>query len=203
MNAYDTVCHEHLEYYAMRQIKWMADRVGFRIVDIEFNDVNGGSFSVTVAKDSSALPTSPLLEEVLARERRDGLDTLDPYHAFAARAARSRDDILAFVARARSEGKQVGALGASTKGNVILQYCGLGPADIGGVGEVNQEKFGRVTPGTGIPIIPEQQMLDSGPDYLLVLPWHFRRFFLQNEKFRDRNLVFPLPQLEVVTPRAS
>ena len=203
MNAYDTVCHEHLEYYAMRQIKWMADRVGFRIVDIEFNDINGGSFSVTVAKASSPLPTSPLLDDVLARERNDGLDTLDPYHRFAERTARSRDDIRAFVEGARREGKSVVALGASTKGNVVLQYCGLGPDDIRGVGEVNQEKFGCFTPGTLIPIVPEQELLASRPDYLLVLPWHFRRFFLQADAFRDRNLVFPLPTLEVVPPRQA
>jgi hypothetical protein len=66
---------------------------------------------------------------------------------------------------------------------------------------VNQEKFGSVTPGTWIPIIPEAEMLARRPDYLLVMPWHFRRFFLDNPKFADRNLVFPLPRLEVVPPR--
>jgi hypothetical protein len=202
MNAYDTVCHEHVEYYAMRQIDWMARRAGLRVIDVEFNDVNGGSFSVTCARAESGYATSPELEKVLAAERAAGLDTLDPYLAFAERTRRSREDILRFVAEARATGRTIAALGASTKGNVILQYCGLGPEDVQGIGEVNQEKFGCVTPGTWIPIIPEAEMLARRPDYLLVMPWHFRRFFLQSDKFRDRNLVFPLPQLEVVPPRA-
>jgi NDP-4-keto-2,6-dideoxyhexose 3-C-methyltransferase len=86
-NSYDTVCHEHLEFYAMHQIKWMADRVGFKIVDVEFNDVNGGSFSVTVSKSLQRVAIEPLMQRILAEEHAKGLDTLAPYHAFAKRAA--------------------------------------------------------------------------------------------------------------------
>jgi NDP-4-keto-2,6-dideoxyhexose 3-C-methyltransferase len=202
MNAYDTVCHEHVEYYAMRQIDWMARRVGLRIVDVEFNDVNGGSFSVTCAHEASAHPTSAEVARVLADERAAGLDTLEPYLQFAERTRQSREDILRFVADARAAGRSVGALGASTKGNVVLQYCGLDAEDVVGIGEVNPEKFGCFSPGSYIPIIPEADLLAQRPDYLLVLPWHFRRFFLHNDRFRDHNLVFPLPRLEVVAARA-
>ena len=94
----------------------------------------------------------------------------------------------------------VAALGASTKGNVLLQYCGFTAEDISMVGEVNAEKFGAYTPGTEIPIVPESELLARNPDYLLVLPWHFRRFFLQADKFKGRQLVFPLPRVEVVCP---
>ena len=201
MNAYDTVCHEHLEYYALRQIKWMTDRVGFKIVDVEFNDVNGGSFSVTVAKASSNFPVSDVLEQVLSDERLAGLDTLIPFREFAARTEQSRKDILAFIREAQAAGKTVAALGASTKGNVILQYCGLTADDVKYVGEVNEEKFGCFTPGSWIPIIPEDKLLNISPDYLLVMPWHFRKFFLQNAKFSSSQLVFPLPALEIVGAR--
>jgi hypothetical protein len=196
-NSYDTVCHEHLEFYALSQIKWMADRVGFKILDVEFNDVNGGSFSVTVAKGTGEPPIDAV-QAILDAERARGLDTLAPYHAFAESAARTKRDLLAFLEKARNEGKTVAALGASTKGNVLLQYCDLTEKEIPFVGEVNSEKFGCFTPGTWIPIIPEVELLAKTPDYVMVLPWHFKKFFVDNKKFTGMNLLFPLPEVELV-----
>lgn len=197
-NSYDTVCHEHLEFYALKQIKWMADKVGFRIVDVEFNDVNGGSFSITVSKANGDLTVIPSVQKILDREREQGLDTLEPFQAFAQRAEKTRTDLLDFIKTAHAQGKTVAALGASTKGNVLLQYCGLTEKDIPFVGEVNVEKYGCYTPGTWIPIIPETELLAKKPDYLIVLPWHFRKFFLAQEKYSQTTLVFPLPNLEIV-----
>ena len=197
-NSYDTVCHEHLEFYALRQIKWMADRVGFKIVDVEFNDVNGGSFSITVAKSLGDTSVLPVVQSILDDERAKGLDTLDPYRAFAGRVAQSRIELMTFLNDARAKGKRVAVLGASTKGNVLLQYCGLTTNDVDCVGEVNAEKFGCFTPGTWLPIVDESDLLPNEPDYLLVLPWHFRKFFVANRKWKTAKLVFPLPQLEVV-----
>ena len=200
MNSYDTVCHEHLEYYGLRQVKWMADRVGFTLVDLEFNDVNGGSFSVTASRAVDAVE-SPQVGAVLAQERAAGLDTTDPLLAFAQRVADSRREVLEFVNRARAEGRRIAALGASTKGNVLLQYCGLGADSIEAVGEVNPEKYGTYTPGTWIPVVPETELVGSRPDYLLVLPWHFRAFFVSNPQLDGTSLVFPLPRLQVVDRR--
>jgi NDP-4-keto-2,6-dideoxyhexose 3-C-methyltransferase len=197
VTAYDTVCHEHLEYYALRQIKWMADRVGFEILDVEFNDTNGGSFSVTMSKSGHGSKANPKVLVILADEKEKKLHELSPYREFAARVASSRTGLLDFVRSARREGKTVAALGASTKGNVILQYCGFTQDEISFIGEVNQDKFGCCTPGTWIPIIPESVALIRKPDYLLVLPWHFSKFFEQNEKFDSLNLVFPLPELRI------
>lgn len=194
-NSYDTVCHEHLEFYSLRQIKWMADRVGFRILDVEFNGVNGGSFSITASKAGDDSRDCPPVQKILDRERETGFDTLAPYKAFAERAAKSKSDLLDFISTARTEGKIVAALGASTKGNVLLQYCGLTEKDISYIGEVNSDKFGSYTPGTWIPIIPENELLAMQPDYLIVLPWHFRRFFEENKKYSNCKLVFPLPEL--------
>jgi NDP-4-keto-2,6-dideoxyhexose 3-C-methyltransferase len=199
-NAYDTVCHEHIEYYAMATIDWLTRRAGFKIVDVELNDINGGSFSVTVAKAGSAHPETPELGALLARERAMGLDDLAIYAAFAERVRASREALRGFVADARASGKTVAALGASTKGNVILQYCGFGPDDVSAVGEVNEEKLGAFTPGSVIPIVSEAQLIAEEPDYLLVLPWHFRETFLRKRsslKGKSR-LVFPLPALEVL-----
>ncbi len=198
MNAYDTVCHEHLEFYALQQIKWMTDRVGFKIIDVGFNDVNGGSFSVMVSKSNGDLTLAPSVQKILDKERAMALDSLAPYQAFAEHAAESRRDLLALIQTAHMAGKTVAALGASTKGNVLLQYCDLTEKDIFAVGEVNADKFGCFMPGTWIPIIPEDDLLAKHPDYMIVLPWHFRRFFEENKKFTGLNLVFPLPKVEIL-----
>lgn len=195
-NSFDTVCHEHLEFYALKQIQWMAERVGLAIEDVEFNDVNGGSFSVTVRKADASQPKKPQVEDILKRESDMGLDTLEPFRAFEQRVEHARGEIRGFVAKAKSAGKTVAGLGASTKGNVLLQYCGFTAGDLFAVGEVNPDKFGSFTPGTLIPIVSETELLAQDPDYLMVLPWHFRAFFENSPKFADRTLVYPLPVLE-------
>jgi NDP-4-keto-2,6-dideoxyhexose 3-C-methyltransferase len=195
-NSYDTVCHEHLEYYGLRQIKWMTDRCGFKIVDVTFNDVNGGSFSVTVAKKESEFPEAANLIEILTKESEIGLDGLGPYLEFAQRVADSRTELVKFVKDAVDAGLRVAALGASTKGNVLLQYCSFSENGIFAVGEVNPDKFGKLTPGTLIPIIAEKQLLSLKPDFLIVLPWHFRETFLKLAGGYSK-IVFPLPRLEV------
>jgi NDP-4-keto-2,6-dideoxyhexose 3-C-methyltransferase len=200
-NAYDTICHEHLEYYGLYQVVWIAEQAGLKIVDVELNDVNGGSFSVVAAHRSSRRDDSAgTVARILAAEEAAGLSGLAPYRAFSGRAEDSRRSLQAFVAAARREGKRVCGLGASTKGNVVLQYCGFTSVDIEAIGEVNPEKYGALTPGSWIPIEDEKKVLASAPDYLLVLPWHFRDFFLRNRAYSGRKLVFPLPRLEVVTP---
>jgi hypothetical protein len=103
--------------------------------------------------------------------------------------------LLEFIQSARSAGKTLAALGASTKGNVLLQYCGITANDIPYIGDVNSDKFGSYTPGTWIPIIPEADLLAMKPDYLIVLPWHFRKFFEGNARYSDCKLIFPLPEL--------
>lgn len=198
MNSYDTVCHEHLEFYALQQIKWMADKVGFKIIDVELNDVNGGSFSIMVAKKNSDYVPSPKVLEILNDEITKKLDKFETYKDFSSRIEKLRTELINFVNTAISVGKRVAAIGASTKGNVLLQYCGFTENTIFNIGEVNKDKFGSYTPGTWIPIVSEDELLAAKPDYLIVLPWHFRDFFLSNKKFENVNLVFPLPKLEVV-----
>jgi hypothetical protein len=202
-NSFDTVCHEHLEFYGLHQIKWMVDRAGFDIVDVELNDVNGGSISVMVSKSKGQAGTPAAVQKILDEEVRNGLHTLAPYEAFARAAARTKQELLEFIGRARAEGKRVAALGASTKGNVLLQYCGLTERDICCIGEVNADKFGSYTPGTWIPIVSESELLARKPDFVIVLPWHFRSFFERVERLKEVTLVFPLPRLEVSAPRVA
>jgi len=200
VDAYDTVCHEHLEYYGLRQIKWMADRSGMKIVAVGLNDANGGSFRVTLAKKDAPYPEA---EESVRRllEKEKVLAGKGPYIAFRERVEKHRTELLSFIAEAKESGKKILGYGASTKGNVILQYCGLTEKDIPSIGEVNEDKFGRFTPGSKIPIIPEEEAKAQKPDYLLVLPWHFKEFIIEKEKdflSSGGKLFFPLPRIEVV-----
>ncbi len=200
-NAFDTVCHEHLEYYGIRQLDWLAKEAGLKIIDVELNEVNGGSCSVTfVHERSSRGDTAGYVQDILQKEEAAGLDELRPYHQFAERCQSVRSSILAFFTGAKNDGKSVYGLGASTKGNVLLQYCGIGPNDLPVIGDVNKDKFGCFAPGSWIPIKDEREVLAASPDYLLVLPWHFKEFFLSSPAFVGRNLVFPLPTLEIVKP---
>jgi C-methyltransferase-like protein/methyltransferase family protein/putative zinc binding protein len=198
-NSFDTVCHEHLEFYALKQICWMAERAGLKLLDVEFNRVNGGSFSVTAAKLSSKRSGNPaLIQGVLSEENATGLDDPATWESFRRRVEGARRDLLQFLEEARRTGKRVCGLGASTKGNVLLQYFGIDSRLLEAIGEVNEDKFGAFTPGTLIPLVPENEVLASNPDFLLVLPWHFRDFFLQLPKLRGRALIFPLPHFELV-----
>jgi len=199
-NSYDTVCHEHLEYYAMHQIKWIIDRADMKIVDVEFNDVNGGSFSVVAAPAASDFPDYSGLAAILAQERELSLDKLQPYISFTGRVEKLKESLLEFVAESKKQGKKIAGLGASTKGNVILQYCDFSESDIEFVGEVNSDKFNCLTPGTLLPIVAEDFALSQPIDYFIVLPWHFKKFFMGNPRFKGRALIFPLPDLAVCCP---
>lgn len=196
-NSYDTVCHEHLEYYALAQIDWIVRQCEMEIVDVEINEINGGSFSLTVQKTGGQLGVRENVEDMRAREAELELDNLATYKAFEERVITARQDFVAFVEQARGEGKSVVALGASTKGNVVLQYCNFTEDHISAVGEVNPDKFGTVTPGTHLPIRDEAEVLEGNPDYVVVLPWHFRKFFDTEERYAHLNLVYPLPKLEI------
>ena len=197
--TFDTICHEHLEYYGLKQIIWLAEESGLKIIDVELNDVNGGSFSVMAAlKESSHKQNTTNIQRLLHQETKLGLETLEPYHQFSKDIDAACTALKEFVTSAKNKGKRICGLGASTKGNVLLQYCGFTSGDIELIGEVNPDKFGSLTPGSWIKIESESKVLANNPDYLLVLPWHFKEFFLNNPAFKGQQLVFPLPKLEVV-----
>lgn len=202
MNAYDTVCHEHLEYYCLKQIKWMTDRTDFKIIDVEFNNVNGGSFSVTVAKSNASYSeNTSLVGEILFEENKEGLDGLKPLKDFKKRVYAHREELIQFIQKAKAENKKIFGYGASTKGNVILQFCNLTEKDIPCIAEVNQDKFGCYTPGTFIPIVPEEEARVIKPDYFMVLPWHYKEGIIKRErKYLNEGgiLIMPLPEIEVI-----
>jgi NDP-4-keto-2,6-dideoxyhexose 3-C-methyltransferase len=197
-NSFDTICHEHLEYYGIRQLAWAAERSGLELSEVEFNPVNGGSCSVTARPATGKSVHGPTVQAALAKEHAMGLHTPEPYRSFTSRIAGCRAGLLDFIHAAKKRGETVAGLGASTKGNVLLQYLGIDRELLPVIGEVNPDKFGCVTPGTCIPIVPEREVLAGPYDYLLVLPWHFRQFLVGRPHLRGRRLLMPLPILEVV-----
>jgi C-methyltransferase C-terminal domain/Putative zinc binding domain/Methyltransferase domain len=203
MNSYDTICHEHLEYYSLSVIKPLLERTGLRLVDVVMNSVNGGSFAVTAAKagNASVKANHAVINWLLDQEDRMGLNTPRPYRDFEERVFRHREDLTRLIRGLKADGKKILGYGASTKGNVVLQFCGLTSADIPAIADVNTEKFGRVTPGTHIPIVSEKEAREMSPDYFLVLPWHFKDGILKRESqylADGGKFIFPFPEIEIV-----
>lgn len=203
MNSYDTICHEHLEYYSLGVIQKILEQADLQIVDVVTNAVNGGSFAVTATHRSckTIKPNRPVIDWLLQQEDRMGLATPAPYREFEDRVFRHRDDLTRLIRALNDDGKKVLGYGASTKGNVTLQFCGLTAKDIPAIADVNPDKFGCVTPGSHIPIVSESDAKAMNPDYFLVLPWHFKDGILRREKeylSRGGKFIFPFPEVEIV-----
>lgn len=199
--AFDTICHEHLEYYGVKQIKTIADMVGFKIINILYNDSNGGSFRVYFAKKESQQygECTGLIEQALRREVQWKLGTAEPYSKFMEHCQEQVDKLQKFLWLAKWNNKSVYVYGASTKGNCVLQYAGITEALCAYAVERNPKKVGKMT-STGIRIISEQDMRSNPPDFLLVLPWHFRKEVLEREAVYlegGGQMIFPLPDFEV------
>lgn len=202
LNSYDTVCHEHLEYYSLGVIKYILDQAGMKIIDVKQNDINGGSFAVTAALQSSTLPSNtPVINWMLEQEERMGLRTIEPYKDFEKRVLRHRSDLNRLLKALHDDGKVIMGYGASTKGNTVLQYCDLDADIITAIADVNPDKFGAYTPKTMIPIISEEDAKAQNPDYFLVLPWHFKNGILEREQDflqSGGKMIFPFPEIEII-----
>lgn len=202
MLAYDTICHEHLEYYALKQIKYILDKANFKIIDVEFNSINGGSFSVLATKrESKYTENSNLVNKILIDEEKKGINNINIFKTFDEKIKIHKDQLREFIDKTNKDGKKILGYGASTKGNVILQYCGITKKDIPCIAEVNEHKFGCYTPGTLIPIVSETEAKKLNPDYFMILPWHFKDNIIEREKqflASGYHLFFPLPKLMVI-----
>ncbi|MGZ3274237.1 MAG: class I SAM-dependent methyltransferase [Caulobacteraceae bacterium] len=200
--SYDTICHEHLEYYSLGVVQRILDAADLKLVDVQMNGVNGGSFAVTAAPKASARPANrAVIDWLLGQEERMGLGTVRPFREFEDRVFRHRDDLMRLLQALEADGKRVLGYGASTKGNVLLQFCGVTTKELAAIAEVNTEKFGRVTPGTHIPIVSEAEAKAMNPDYFLVLPWHFKEGILQREQAfiaQGGKFIFPFPEIEII-----
>ena len=204
LNSYDTICHEHLEYYSLAVLENMLKHANLKIFRAELNDSNGGSIRCyathTENFEFNSMENSGTIEELRRIEFDLALDEDLPYVDFQNRIEKHKEQLITYLKKLKKEGSRIHIYGASTKGNTILQFCGIDNALIDYAAERNPDKYGARTLGSDIPIISEEESRAMKPDYYLVLPWHFKEEFLERESALLQTgckMIFPLPQLEV------
>ena len=188
-NDVGNIVHEHLEYYSLESLKYLFENNGLEMFRIEENDVNGGSYRIFARHYKG---TGMKFDEQI---------TLEDILAFADRIKNNRDRCVAFIKEEVAKGKKIYVYGASTKGNVILQYYGLDNTLITAASERSPEKWGKYTVGTWIPIVSEEEARKANPDYFLVLPWaDFKEFYEREKEWRNGGgkFIVPLPEFKVV-----
>jgi 2-polyprenyl-3-methyl-5-hydroxy-6-metoxy-1,4-benzoquinol methylase len=205
MTSYDTICHEHLEYYSLAVLEHIMREAGLRLINVSLNAINGGSIrcyathadSRKYRRDEFTANIKQLRKEEFDLE----LDTDKPYRYFQERVNVHKQELVTLLKKLRGEGKRIHAYGASTKGNTILQWCGIDSRLVDCAADRNPDKFGARTLGSDIPIVSEEESRNAKPDYYLVLPWHFRDEFVEREKAllaAGVGMIFPLPTIEIV-----
>jgi len=206
MTSYDTICHEHLEYYSLAVIENVLRRSGLKVFNVEHNDINGGSLRCYATHADNFSYKKPAYQQQLQAVHQQEfdlmLDTDAPYKHFQDRINVHREELQRLLKRLKGERKTIHIYGASTKGNTILQWCRIDNRIIDFAAERNPDKYGAMTLGTDIPIISEAESRAMKPDYYLVLPWHFRDEFVQRERETiagGTGLIFPLPTIEIFT----
>ena len=201
--SYDTICHEHLTYYHLGPLNQIAKQAGLKIVKADLNGINGGSIRCYLTHQNSTMyddiPSD--IKKIKNEETKLMKHKKNYFDSFAKKVTRHKKDLPSLLQKLKDNGKTIHIYGASTKGNTILQYCGITNSMIDVAADKNPEKWGARTPRSNIPIVSEQTSKDLKPDYYLVLPWSFRDEFLKREKkFRDTGvkMIFPLPEILIV-----
>lgn len=204
LDSYDTICHEHLEFYSLAVLEKITAMAGMKIFKIAFNDINGGSIRCYATHTESGLYTNKanhkFMNEIRQKEFDLELDTDKPYVAFQYRIEKVKNELHDLLVDLKRQGKKVHVYGASTKGNTILQWCDINNMLVEYAAERNPDKYGAYTLGTNIPIISEAESRAMNPDYYLVLPWHFKAEFLEREKEaleKGTGFIFPIPKIDI------
>lgn len=205
------ICHEHLEYYSLQSLEYLLNLFDFEVVDAELNDINGGSIRVyvrsrqadqTVFGDETYRKlASERVQDLRDHEINKSLNSIEPYKEFAIWCERIKNDVVSFIKDQVSLGRKVYVYGASTKGNTVLQYYELDHTVITAAVERNSQKWGKVTVGTRIPIVSEEDGRIANPDYFLVLPWHFLEEFKMREKsylLNGGRFIMPAPYFALI-----
>ena len=199
---FDTIYHEHFQYWTVLAARHGLAAGGLRLVDVELLPTHGGSIRLWAVPEEADVAEHPRVAEVEAVERTAGLDSPDGYLGLAERVAGIRDDLVSFLIEARRAGRRVVAYGAPGKGNTLLNYCGIRPDLLAYAADRNTFKHGRYTPGTRIPVVSPEHLIEDCPDDVLVLPWNLRNEITAQLSATLRpgtRLVWPLPELEVET----
>jgi hypothetical protein len=208
-HTYDNISHEHLEYYSLLSLENLLKRHGFEIFDLELNDVNGGSYRLYVRKSGAQLRELPgaaqRVKGLRDKELRLGYDDRRVYVNYAEEIATLKNQVLAALAREKKAGKRVFIYGASTRGLVVLQYCGIDSRLIAAAVDKNSDKWGKHIVGTGIQVIPFNDYRRNPPDCLFVLPYQFKQEIINQERdflLNGGKMIFALPTVEIVTKNA-
>jgi SAM-dependent methyltransferase len=198
---FDTIYHEHYSYFSLYAIEQVFSRHGLRLYDVERLSTHGGSLRIFASHSNRPdLEDSALLRALRAQESEAGLADLSTYLRFAERVETCRRSLLDFIAGARREGKAIAAYGAAAKGNTLLNFCGVTPADISLVADRNPHKQSKFLPGSHIPVVSPETLLQSKPDYVLILPWNLQEEIRQ--QLREINawggrFVTPVPVVRI------
>lgn len=206
-NAFDNICHEHREYYSLISMNNLLKKHGLEIFDIEQNNINGGSIRTYIKfehnnKIKGFENSENRIKEAIKKEKEAGLDTLKPYNQFASRINNIKEKLMNFLKQEKVNGKKIWIYGASTRGNVILQYFGLDENIIEGIADKNSDKWDKKTVGSLIPIFSPEDMRESNPDYLLVNTWHFLdEIIKQEEKYYQNGgrFIVALPEFKIIS----
>jgi len=202
LNAFDNIVHEHLEYWSLKSLKRLLEEHDLEIFDVELNDVYGGSFRIFVkTKKNDKINIQNSVDEFLKKEDEFGLEKKETYLNFANRVNSLKNKLNDFIKKEISNGKLIYAYGASTKGNTLLQFYNLNNKLISKAADRDSKKFGKMTIGSNIPVISEEQARDEKPDYFLVLPWHLVDFFKERENEFLNNggkFIVPLPDFKII-----
>lgn len=202
---FDTIYHEHFQYYTLASAQRALATAGLAVADVETLPTHGGSLRIWARPEAVAEP-SPRVSELLAIEADTGLHAVEGYRSLRERAERVRQDLLRFLLDQKAAGRRVVGYGAPGKGNTLLNYCGIRPDLLEYTVDRNPYKHGRYTPGTRIPIHPPERIDTDRPDFVLVLPWNLETELtaqLRHITEWGGQLVFPLPAVRVVAPNPA
>jgi len=199
-NAFDTVYHEHVSYWALGPMKRLFERFGMEPVAVERLPLHHGQIRVTVRRQGAGL-VDDSVARTLAEEREIGLDRLETYERFARKVEGLRDSMAQMLRDLATAGKRVAGYGAPAKSSTLITFLGLGPENIAYIADKSPLKQGRFTPGAHIPIVPPEQLLDDQPDYVVLLAWNFAdEVMAQQAEYRSRGgkFILPVPEASVV-----
>jgi SAM-dependent methyltransferase len=198
---FDTVYHEHLCYFSLTALTTLFERHGLAIHDVERLPIHGGSLRIIAGVSGVGPERSARVQALLEQEAQVGIDRLEFYRGFAGRVEQLKRDLLSLIGALRESGQRIAAYGASAKGTTLLNYFGIGAADLEFVADRSTVKQGRYTPGTNLPIRPPEVLLEERPDYVLLLTWNFAEEILQQQRaYREQGgkFIIPIPELQVV-----
>lgn len=197
---YDTIYHEHLSYLSLRPLVPFFRKFGMEVFDVEQRDIHGGSFRVYVARRGQQIVTNEV-QRLLDLEKQTLVHSIETLTAFSKQVDQNRQDLLNLLRNLKQQGKSIAAVSAPAKGMTLLNYCRLGTETLDFATEKSQLKIGRFTPGTHLPVVPDAELMERRPDYVLLLAWNFAEEIMRNLKdYREAGgkFIVPIPTIKII-----